>query len=314
MYNTVVRNFDHTMKILILTILFLTLNSCNGQTIYELNKAELENCHTCRPKNKNTNRNQDWVQTDLNRYREMVNPISDLKPLISEYLNVYPSLLNGKGNTSSNSIDLLDDLKLISHKFYGGYTNFNLKILTYNDLIIYSRLYTEVEENVFENIYLKEITIRLTCSGANMEYFKIHEKNLAEYQKTYPNFTLKIDLDQHTHEELNAYYNLSEVEYNFGAFQVDEDYPHLANGFVKTLLEQKKYEVFEKILFGTNPVGRIYSYTALKIAMNEGYKPNDEIIEQMGIVKENGLKFKSGFNSSHSETTDFDFTNKLNFK
>ena len=302
------------MKILILTILFLTLNSCNGQTIYELNKAELENCHTCRPKNKNTNRNQDWVQTDLNRYREMVNPISDLKPLISEYLNVYPSLLNGKGNTSSNSIDLLDDLKLISHKFYGGYTNFNLKILTYNDLIIYSRLYTEVEENVFENIYLKEITIRLTCSGANMEYFKIHEKNLAEYQKTYPNFTLKIDLDQHTHEELNAYYNLSEVEYNFGAFQVDEDYPHLANGFVKTLLEQKKYEVFEKILFGTNPVGRIYSYTALKIAMNEGYKPNDEIIEQMGIVKENGLKFKSGFNSSHSETTDFDFTNKLNFK
>lgn len=292
----------------------MTLNSCNGQTIYELNKAELENCHTCRPKNKNTNRNQDWVQTDLNRYREMVNPISDLKPLISEYLNVYPSLLNGKGNTSSNSIDLLDDLKLISHKFYGGYTNFNLKILTYNDLIIYSRLYTEVEENVFENIYLKEITIRLTCSGANMEYFKIHEKNLAEYQKTYPNFTLKIDLDQHTHEELNAYYNLSEVEYNFGAFQVDEDYPHLANGFVKTLLEQKKYEVFEKILFGTNPVGRIYSYTALKIAMNEGYKPNDEIIEQMGIVKENGLKFKSGFNSSHSETTDFDFTNKLNFK
>lgn len=302
------------MKILILSILFLTLNSCNGQTIYELNKAELENCHTCRPKNKNTNPNQDWVQTDLNRYREMVNPISDLKPLISEYLNVYPSLLNGKGNTSSNSIDLLDDLKLISHKFYGGYTNFNLKILTYNDLIIYSRLYTEVEENVFENIYLKEITIRLTCSGANMEYFKIHEKNLAEYQKTYPNFTLKIDLDQHTHEELNAYYNLSEVEYNFGAFQVDEDYPHLANGFVKTLLEQKKYEVFEKILFGTNPVGRIYSYTALKIAMNEGYKPNDEIIKQMGIVKENGLKFKSGFNSSHSETTDFDFTNKLNFK
>ena len=302
------------MKILILTILFLTFNSCDGQTIYQLNKAELENCHTCRPKKKNPYPNQDWVQTDLNRYREMVNPISDLKPLISEYLNVYPSLLTGKGNASSSTINLLDDLKLISHDFYGGYTSFNLKILTYNDLIIYSRLYTEVEENVFENIYLKEITIPLTCSGANMEYFKIHEKNLAEYQKMYPNFTLEIDLNKHTTDELNAYYNLNEVEYNFGPFQVDEDYPHLANGFIKSLLEQKKYRVLEKLLFGANPVGRIYSYSALNIGMNDGYKPSNEIIKQMEKVKESGLKFKSGFNSSHSETTDYDFTNKLNFE
>lgn len=302
------------MKILILTILFLTINSCNGQTIYELNKAELEHCHTCRPKKENSNPNQDWIQTDLNRYREMVNPISELKPIISEYLTVYPSLLTGKGNTSSKTIELLDDLKLISHDFYGGYTSFNLKLLTYNDLIIYSRLYTEVEENVFENIYLKEIRIPLTCSGADMEYFKIHKKNLAEYQKTYPNFTLEIDINKYTTDELNAYYNLNEVEYNFGAYQVDDDYPHLANGFIKTLLEQKKYEVLEKLLFGTNPVGRIYSFSALNIAMNDGYKPSNEIINQMEKVKESGLKFKSGFNSSHSETTDFDFTNKLNFE
>ena len=282
--------------------------------MYELNKAELENCHTCRPKDKNPNPNPEWVKTDLIRFKEMVNPIADLKPTLTEYLKTYPDLLTGKGNTSSRTIELLDNLKLISHDFYGGYTNFNLKILTYNDLIIYSRLDTEVEENVFENIYLKEIIIPLTCSGVNMEYFKIHEKNLAEYQKTYPNFTLKIDLNKYTPDELNAYYNLNEVEYNFGAFQVDEDYPHLANGFVKTLLEQKKYEVLEKLLYGTNPVGRIYAYTALKIAINDGYKPNDEIIEQMEKVKENGLKFKSGFNSSHSETTDFDFSDKLNFE
>ncbi|MCP4054692.1 MAG: hypothetical protein GY739_16900 [Mesoflavibacter sp.] len=301
------------MKILILTILFLTLNSCNGQTTYELNKAELEHCHTCRPKKENSNPNQDWVQTDLNRYREMVNPISELKPIISEYLTIYPSLLTGKGNASSKTIELLDDLKLISHDFYGGYTSFNLKLLTYNDLIIYSRLNTEVEENVFENIYLKEITIPLTCSGADMEYFKIHDKNLEEYKRKYPNFTLEIDINRYTTDELNAYYNLNEVEYNFGAYQVDDDYPHLANGFIKTLLEQQKYEVLEKLLFGTNPVGRIYSYSALNIAINDGYKPSNEIINQMEKVKENGLKFKSGFNSSHSETTDFDFTNKLNF-
>ncbi|WP_299436497.1 hypothetical protein [uncultured Maribacter sp.] len=302
------------MKFITSILMFLLLCSCNGQNVYELNKAELENCHTCRPKDKNPNPNPEWVKTDLIRFKEMVNPIADLKPTLTEYLKTYPDLLTGNRNTSSRTIELLDNLKLISHNFYGGYTNFNLKTLTYNDLIIYSRLDTEVEENVFENIYLKEITIPLTCSGANMEYFKIHEKNLAEYQKTYPNFTLEIDLNKYTPDELNTYYNLNEVEYNFGAFQVDEDYPHLANGFVKTLLEQKKYEVLEKLLYGTNPVGRVYAYTALKIATNDGYKPNDEIIEQMKKVKENGLKFKSGFNSSHSETTDFDFRNKLNFE
>lgn len=299
---------------LISILIFFTLYSCNGQSVYEINKAELENCHTCRPKKKNPYPNQDWVQTDLNRYREMVNPISELKPLISEYLKVYPSLLSGKGNTSSNTIDLLDDLKLISHNFYGGYTSFNLKILTYNDLIIYSRLSTEVEENVFENIYLKEITIPLTCSGANLEYFKIHDKNLAEYKKTYPNFTLEIDINKYTPDELNTYYNLNDVDYNLGAYQVDDDYPHLANGFIKILLEKEKYLVLEKLLFGANPVGRIYAYTALKIAINDGYKPDEEIIEQMEKVKENGLKFKSGFNSSHTKTTDFDFTSKQNFE
>ncbi len=301
------------MKILILTILFLTFNSCDGQTIYEMNKAELKSCRTCRLKKKNPNPNQDWVQTDLNRYLKMVNPISELEPVISEYLIVYPSLLTGKGNASSKTVELLDDLKLISHDFYGGYTSFNLNLLIYNDLIIYSRLNTEVEENVFENIYLKKITIPLTCSGADMEYFKIHNKNLEEYKRKYPNFTLEIDINKYTTDELNAYYNLNEVEYNLGAYQVDEYYPHLANGFIKTLLKQKKYEVLEKLLFGINPVGRIYSFSALNIAMNDGYKPRNEIINQMKKVKENGLKFKSGLNSSHSETTDFDFTNKLNF-
>jgi len=288
--------------------------SCNDQNIYELNKAELENCYSCRPKKKNPYPKQDWVQTDLTRYREMINPISELKPIISEYLTVYPSLLSGKGNSSSRTIELLDDLKLISHDFYGGYTSFNLKILIYNDLIIFSKLYTEVEDNVFENIYLKEITIPLTCSGTSMEYFKIHDENLTEYKIAYPNFTLEIDINKYTTDELNAYYNLNEVEYNYSTYQVDEDYPHLANGFIKTLLEQEKYEVLEKLLFGANPVARIYSYTGLKIAIRDGYIPDSSVIKQMENIKRNGLKFKSGINSSHSVTTDFDFTNKLNFE
>ncbi|MGY6650106.1 hypothetical protein [Wenyingzhuangia sp. IMCC45574] len=302
------------MKIIISILTFLLLCPCNGQTVYELNKAELEHCHTCKPKDKNQNPNPEWVVNDLSRFKEMVNPISDLKPTISDYLKVYPELLKRVRNTSSNTIELLDELKLISHDFYGGYTNFNLTILTYKNNILYSKLWFEVEEDVFENIYLKEITIPLTCSGANMEYYKVHEKNLAEYVKKYPNFTLEVDIDKYTPDELNAYYNMNQVENNFGPFQVDKDYVHLANEFIKPLLKQKKYNILEKILFGVNPVGRIYSYTALKIAIKEGYKPNSKIIKQMEKVKENGLKFKIRFNSSHSEKTDFDFTDKLNFE
>ena len=107
---------------------------------------------------------------------------------------------------------------------------------------------------------------------------------------------------------------MNDVDYNLGTYQVDDDYPHLANGFIKILLEKEKYLVLEKLLFGANPVGRIYAYTALKIAINDGHKPDEAIIEQMEKVKENGLKFKSRFNSSHTKTTDFDFTSKQNFE
>ncbi len=128
------------MKFIASILMFLLICSCNEQSVYELNKAELEHCHTCRPKDKNPNPNPEWVQTDIARYREMVNPIANLKPTITDYLTVYPSLLSGKGNALSKTIGLLDELKLTTHDFFGGYTSFNLKILTYNDLVIYSRL------------------------------------------------------------------------------------------------------------------------------------------------------------------------------
>ncbi len=69
--------------------------------------------------------------------KEVVNRIDNLKPTIPDYLTVFPSLLNGKGNTSVKTIELLDELTFVSHNVYGGYTSFNLKTLIYNDLIIY---------------------------------------------------------------------------------------------------------------------------------------------------------------------------------
>lgn len=295
------------MKILVSTLLFFLFYSSYGQTVYELNKAELVHCHTCKPKDKNPNPNPDWVETDLTRYREMVNPITNLKPTVTDYLTIYPSLLSGKGNTSSKTIELLDELKLISHDFYGGYTSFNLKILAYNDLIIYSRLDTEVEENVFENIYLKEITIPLTCSGANMEYYKLFNENLLEYQKKYPNFTLEIDTNKYSIDALNAYYNLNQVEWNLNTYHVDDDFVHFANTFFKKLLENKEYDVIKKLIFGVNPVTRIYAYSALERAKKDGFNIDIETKEQMERVKKNGLKFKSGILSCWIGKFEYDY-------
>jgi hypothetical protein len=295
------------MKILVSTLFIFLFYSCNGQTVYEINKAELENCHTCKPKEKNAHPNPEWIETDLTRFREMVNPIADLKPSVSDFLTIYPSLLSGKGNASSKTIGLLDELKLISHDFYGGYTSFNLKILTYNDLIIYSRLDTEVEENVFENIYLKEISIPLTCSGANMEYYKLYNQNLSEYQKKYPNFTLEIDTDEYNTDALNAYYNLNQVEWNMDTYHVDDDFVHFANTFFKTLLEKKEYDIIKKLIFGINPVSRIYAYSALERAEKDGYKIDMETKKQMEIVKKSGLKFKSGILSCWIGKMDYDY-------
>lgn len=295
------------MRFLISTLIFLIFFPCFGQTVYEINKAELEGCRSCKRKRKNPNPKSYLVETDLTCFREMANPIVSLKPTITDYLTVYPSLLTGKGNTSSKTIELLDELKLVSHDFYGGYTNFNLKILSYNDLIIYSRLGIEVEENVFENIYIKEIVVPLTCSGANMEYYKLFNENISEYQKKYPNFTLEIDAKKYSIDALNAYYNLNQVEWNLNAYQIDDDFVYFANTFFKKLLENKEYDVIKKLIFGVNPVTRIYAHSALERAKKDGFDIDKETKEQMEIVKKNGLQFKNGILSCW--IGDFDYNN-----
>lgn len=302
------------MKILLTILIFFLFTSCEGQNVYEINKEEFSNCISCKPRPELQYPNQDYVQTDLARYKEMFNPIAELKPNISAYLEVYPELLTGNGNTGSETIEILDGLKFVNHKFYGGYISFNMDVLVYDDLIIYSRLFTEVEDNVFENIYLKEIKVPLSCSGQGMEYFKIHNTNLKEYQKKYPNFTLEVDIDKYEPDDLSAFYNINQVEWNYDTFQVPEDYTYLAKGFMKTLLDNKNYELIEKLLFGLNPVGRIYAFSALRIASEKGYKPPEKVIDQMKKVEQNGLKFISGRLTSHSQTTDIDFTNKSTFE
>ena len=302
------------MKILLSTLIFFLFTSCEGQNIYEKNKEELSNCISCKPRPELKYPNHDYVQTDLARYREMFNPITELKPKVSDYLKIYPELLTGNGNTITKTVELLDGLEFVNHKFFGGYNNFSLEILIYNDLIIYTRLFTEVEYHIFENIYLKEIKVPLTCSGRGMEYYKIHKSNLKDYQRIYPLFTLEIDNDRYEPENLNAYYNMNQIEWNYDTFQVAEDYTHLANGFIKTLLKNKEYDLIEKLLFGLNPVGRIYAFTALNIAKDKGYKPTDEIKEQMKKVEQNGLKFVSGRLTSHSQTRDIDFKNRTTFE
>ena len=299
------------MKIYFFTFIFFFFYPSYGQSVYEKNKAEFKHCQSCEPKDEDQSINSEYVNIDLNRLKEMVNPIVNLKPNVSNYLLIYPALLNEKGNTNTRIIELKDELKFITHEFYGGYTSFELKILVYNDLIIYSRLEIEVEEKVFENIYLEEIQIPLTCSGANMEYYKLFSQNLVEYQKKYPNFTLEINNDKYSTDVLNAYYNLNNVESNFNTYHVDDDFVDLANTFFKKLLENKEYDIIKKLLFGVNPVSRIYAYSKLKIAEKDGYKIDQETKKQMEKVNKDGLQFRSGILNcwmNKFEYTNYDFS------
>ena len=300
--------FEKTMKIKILTAYLLILSSCQGQSVYEDNKAEFSNCISCEIRRELEYPNQDYVETDIIRYREMVNPIANLKPSIKEYKKIYPSLLNAKGNTISDSIVLKDELKLIKHRFFGGYSNFQLSILAYNDLIINVRLELEVIYNIFENIYLKEITIPLTCFGNDMEYFQHFENNLKEYQKKYPNFILEADINKYSIESLNAFSFLNQIDWNIDAYHVDDEFIFQANLSSEHLLKNKEFELLEKVIFGINPVSRIYAYSAFERAEKQGYEINDELKTQMSKVKaESGLKFKSGILSCHIGKYDYDY-------
>ncbi len=302
-----------SMRIFAVILLLLLFASCNCQSIYEANLEAYENCVSCKPKAKIKSPNHSYVNTDLEVFHHMVNPIIHLKPTILAYKKVYPELRISQGNTRSRTIELLDDLKITFHKFYGGYTDFNLTILSYNDAILYSRLQIEVNDHVFEKIYLKEIKIPLTCSGRKMEYFKMYKKNIQAYQQKHPYFTLEIDNFNHSPTVLTAYYNMNQAEDNYERFQVTEEYASFSNYHAQYLLENKEYQVLEKLLYGVNPVGRIYAYTALKIASIKDYKPTPRIKKQMEEVQKKGLKFIRGQKTSHQHATAMDFSRKITF-
>lgn len=72
-------------------------------------------------------------------------------------------------------------------------------------------------------------------------------------------------------------------------------------------MENKEYDVIKKLIFGVNPVTRIYAYSAFERAKKDGFDIDKETKEQMEIVKKNGLKFKSGILSCWIGKFDYDY-------
>lgn len=270
-----------------------------GQSVYQDNADLLPYCFTCNRPQTIKNPSTDIIQKDLELVKAYVNPIASLPPSFKAYREVYPNL-ELTDNTDTAHANLADGLVLTRYHISGGYTDLELIILRYNDLIIRSRLVVHVRQPVFSDYYLKAITIPLTCSGNDMEFEQLFNENLQTYQEQFPKVVFNLDRNKYNTDISTAFYNLNYHELFVSndwcdtilVASIDEDTNYFTHHFFKMLITAKAYDVIERLLFGIQPISRIYAYTLLKTASGNGYTPNDAAISQMEKIKSQQLLFK----------------------
>ncbi|MEL1245217.1 hypothetical protein AAEO56_13150 [Flavobacterium sp. DGU11] len=241
----------------------------------------------------------------------MLNKVPGLLPTIDSYREIFPSLLSANGNVSTERIPLPDQLEYIRHQVYGGYGSIYANVLVFHDNIIYSEVSIVANNDLFRDYYLKEITVPLQCSGDTMWWDRIYDDNVSLYRNVHPDFLWELENNKrYEPRELTIFYNMNTPQYlskEGTIYHVDGDYIYFAELNLKYLLEEKKYNIIEKLLFSVNPVGRMYACAALdSVVLHKGYKPDSKIQTQMAIIREGGMRFDSGIISCWVNKFEYD--------
>ncbi|AWH84259.1 hypothetical protein HYN59_03635 [Flavobacterium album] len=298
------------MRCLVAMLLF-PLMLFAQESIYKTNLQTLDNCISCRPKEKVTNPVAEWMDKDIQHIHEMLNKAQGLLPTMDNYLKIFPSLLSANGNVSTERVLLPDQLEYIKHEVYGGYVSIYINVLVFEGGILYSEISIDADNDIFRDHYLKEITVPLQCSGNMMQWSRIYDDNVLLYRKEHPHFLWELEINRrYEPRELTIFYNMNTPQYlskNRDIYHVDGDYAHFAELNLKYLLEKKKYGVIEKLLFSVNPIGRMYACAALDSAiLTKSYKPNNKLQMQMSKIREGGMQFDSGIISCWVNKFEYD--------
>lgn len=288
-------------KLLVYLLLFtsyhLSAQNTLSEDIISHNKELPKQCRTCTKRRIRISQPaKKMIAQDLAFIKQTLNKLPELNPSLSLYAEYLPELQTRQAPQYS-AINLNDDLRYITVYKNINYLNLTFRFLVYKDAVLHSQYQMTVYDGIFENHFAQVLDFPWSCAGNNVEYTRKYPKQLSRYLQKYPKFQFDLKeatLNAYTPSILTAFVNLISIE-NLTATFTSADILSYEFDQANLLLKAKQYPLFEKLLYGPNPIARIFAYHALTKALKEGYTASEDLKVRLAKTKKEGLLFYDRF-------------------
>lgn len=272
--------FNHIAVLLILII--VSCNTIDTGLIYEQNEKVVDDFISTIPDliEEPPLLNPHYLEADDQIIKNIINKLPYIQPTYNNYKKycsgfsgdeVLPSKMQGQ-------IELGFGLKKSSDVFYGGYGSYYIDILHDETDVLFLDIllsYSQQDQLFIKTYVLDKLNFKISVPDeTSLRYQKKYSENIKNFQRQSP---LRIDFDsisfvQYSTNEQEMYKLLSNP---LSLFSYDcrnlwcGEYmakPFESSGRVASdsLAQMKSYELLEKSLFSSNPVGRIYALEKLQ--------------------------------------------------
>ena len=253
-----------------------------------------------------------WIQMDAERIESIFNRVPAYGSTLDSLILLLPNLLNGKGNAVMVQDDLGDSLQLIRYTLYGGYGSMRFEILHSGNRVLRINQYLSNYAELIGSRFLPLVQVPLFCDYGYAENLTLYPHNIAGYRNRYPDFYLHSLIKEEGNKDAEALLFFSDYSalrsYFMSPMHVTEEYWSPAFGHIRHLVENKKTELLEKLLYSPLASGRVFATSALHyLEENGAYFPGERTNERMQEIKNGGTVFTSGILSCWMNRFEYDY-------
>ncbi len=251
----------------------------------------------------------DWVKMDQKLIQKTINKLPENASTIKEIQKLIPHFLDGKGNCSVTTRDLGYDMKYIMHKMYGGYGNYQVEVVCFNDQVMKLHISMNNHQEIIHDHLAEILQVPFDCKEGELIYEKTFSKNIESYQTI--NGNLYLDLKDTNARRMQAINYFSDVMSN--AIFTEPFYTtHWSGGDIaghlNYLIDNKDCEGLKTILFSANPTGRLFAARALVYMEDQfSYVPDEKTVVRMRQTLLSAEPVRSGIISCWANQMNFSY-------
>lgn len=206
-----------------------------------------------------------FVSKDIQILKDIINNIPKLGSDFDEYVKILPGL-EVKNN---DGFDAGFGLSVASDIMYGDYGNFKLDVLHCQKSVLCVTINMQFSGKGHEFIrdeIIEHVGFPIECSASGIFYSNKFANNIKQYQEENTPLRFKPTQNTYTKQELEYYSILSNptASLMWGRKCGYSNAPPHGRIEMDKLVDAKKYNLVEDILYSPNVVGRIYALQALE--------------------------------------------------